>query len=1010
MQSIARNASSWFAICCLALLGVSAAIAQSTAVELIGTITANQAANGLGFNLDGGQDWEWAAAAAAGATHARFQCSWSTVEQQTAPPRNAQASTQYIEDPNCTAAFASAAKYGIHPTVVAAYGPPYHQILTVTIPGGASAGATSLNIQFQSGVGGDTLANLAFPYDYICPLTLTPAGVPSQQCVTQISGKHSYQGTFITGVSLSDSTHARITLASALTHSLPANGAQYVVNEILYPSAASENPTDSSIVAYGNYVKFLAEDVASHGLSGDVEIWNEPPWASDPWDYRAGLYDTGLYHGSQEFGANYGFVTNLEKSILPAGVTLTWNGTSGNGMASLLGYDMSNYTGTTLSQPSTVFTKESFHPYGDDPEQMLMTTACLHAAATSNSYPTNNIFVSCYLPGEPAGANLLAAVEMDVKAKLINPTYGIGHSVTETGVLPPRAGLRIPQARFIIRQFVGLEADGITPVEFYKLYDAAAPSDPNFSFVEEAGTTGVYIPNPSYTVISGFLADLKPISNLPAATYSSATLPSVASYRGTYPLSTVHMVGSRANAVENSDMFIVWQLSACTPSPNACWLTLASPPPAPVTVDIPAGMNITSVVNLTSRTAVSYTTSGQQITFNVADDPIEILADPASLNGSSGAAAPRATATTLALTANPPSTSYGGQVVLTAVVSPYSTKSASTNGESVAFFNGSTQVGTAPLSSGVATLNITSLPSGTNTLIAKFGGDANFAASTGFGYNSVSTSAPRLTLTAVPDQIYGAAPVPIQASSPSPGLLTYSVLSGPGRISGTPASGVTVGSTGVGRVVIQVTQQRSGSYVGATAQTSFSVLPQNPSLTIRPIANQTFGTTAAIVARANSSSSGAVTYKVVSGPAKLSGATVTLTGVGTIVIEADQAAAGNFTASSAQISFSVSSQSTSVVFASIASRTFGAPPFNVSVNTPSPGAVTYSVLSGPATVSGNTVTINGIGTILLGASLAAGGTYGPASAQASFSVWAASTPVHFAAVATSDLRSGALRS
>ncbi len=113
-------------------------------------------------------------------------------------------------------------KYGIQPTVVAAYGAPYHQILTVTVPHGAEIGASTLDVELASGVGGDTLSNLAFPYDYICPITLGSSGRPSNQCSGQFSGKHSYQGTLITGVQLLDATHARLTLASVLTQALPA--------------------------------------------------------------------------------------------------------------------------------------------------------------------------------------------------------------------------------------------------------------------------------------------------------------------------------------------------------------------------------------------------------------------------------------------------------------------------------------------------------------------------------------------------------------------------------------------------------------------------------------------------------------------------------------------------------------------------------------------------------------------------------------------------------------------
>ncbi len=129
--------------------------------------------------------------------------------------------------------------------------------------------------------------------------------------------------------------------------------------------------------AYADYVSFLAQDLASRGLTGDIEIWNEPPWANDPWDYRAGLYDSGSLPGSTEYGANFGFAANLQNRVFPEGVTATWNGTSGNGGASLLGSGMSLYTGQSFIQPARTITKESLHPYGNEPEQTMWNPDCL---------------------------------------------------------------------------------------------------------------------------------------------------------------------------------------------------------------------------------------------------------------------------------------------------------------------------------------------------------------------------------------------------------------------------------------------------------------------------------------------------------------------------------------------------------------------------------------------------------------------------------------------------------
>ena len=85
--------------------------------------------------------------------------------------------------------------------------------------------------------------------------------------------------------------------------------------------------------------------------------------------------------------------------------------------------------------------------------------------------------------------------------------------------------------------------------------------------------------------------------------------------------------------------------------------------------------------------------------------------------------------TTLGLAATPTTSMYGQQVVLTATLNPYSVGTLGTNGETISFYNGLTLLGTGTLASGVATLNVTTLPVGANSLTAVYSGDTNFLGS-----------------------------------------------------------------------------------------------------------------------------------------------------------------------------------------------------------------------------------------------------------------------------------------
>jgi hypothetical protein len=270
----------------------------------------------------------------------------------------------------------------------------------------------------------------------------------------------------------------------------------------------------------------------------------------------------------------------------------------------------------------------------------------------------------------------------------------------------------------------------------------------------------------------------------------------------------------------------------------------------------------------------------------------------------------------------------------------------------------------------------------------------------------VAAIVPTLSFAPVPSQTYGNAPFTVSASSASSGGLTYAIVSGPATIAGNMVT-----LTGAGTVVLSASQAASGNYAAATANASFVVAAIVPTLSFAPIAGQTYGNPPFAVS-ATSASSGAVPYTVVSGPATIAGNIVTLTGAGTVVLSASQAASGNYATATANASFVVAAASgTPIVptlsFAPIAGQTYGNAPFAVSATSASSGAVTYTVVSGPATIVGNLLTLTGPGTVMLGASQAAIGNYAVATATTSFTVAAApAAPPGFTLTTTNNNSGG----
>ncbi len=97
--------------------------------------------------------------------------------------------------------------------------------------------------------------------------------------------------------------------------------------------------------------------------------------------------------------------------------------------------------------------------------------------------------------------------------------------------------------------------------------------------------------------------------------------------------------------------------------------------------------------------------------------------------------------TSLTLTASPLSPSTYQSVTLTATLSPFSVLTDTTNTENISFTINGIPAGTSSLNNGVATLNTTALHAGSNSVIATYNTDGNFASATSNTLTYVVTQA-----------------------------------------------------------------------------------------------------------------------------------------------------------------------------------------------------------------------------------------------------------------------------
>jgi RHS repeat-associated protein len=312
---------------------------------------------------------------------------------------------------------------------------------------------------------------------------------------------------------------------------------------------------------------------------------------------------------------------------------------------------------------------------------------------------------------------------------------------------------------------------------------------------------------------------------------------------------------------------------------------------------------------------------------------------------------------------------------------------------SVTLTSGSYTSAATPLAGGSATINIPagSLVAGGDVLGAAYTPDSSSSST----YNSASGSSsvvtvakttPAVTVTPSLSSITAAQAVSVTiavAGTPPPtGTVTLSSGSYTSAAatlsSGSATITVPAGSLAVGGDTLKGSYTGDNNYNSASGTAPITVTALAPSITFT-VPNHTYGD-APFTVTATSNSSGAITYSVISGPATISGSLVTLTGAGVVVLQASQAAAGSYASASQNATFTVASESQTITFAAPASPvTYGVAPITLSASSTSGLTVVFSVLSGPASISGSTLTITGVGTVVVAADQSGNTNYAVAS-------------------------------
>jgi type IX secretion system substrate protein len=190
----------------------------------------------------------------------------------------------------------------------------------------------------------------------------------------------------------------------------------------------------------------------------------------------------------------------------------------------------------------------------------------------------------------------------------------------------------------------------------------------------------------------------------------------------------------------------------------------------------------------------------------------------------------------------------------------------------------------------------------------------------------------------------------------------------------------TVTIVGAGTTTITASQAGDATYNAATDVTqTLTVNKQEQTITFDALADKTFGD-ASFDLTATASSGLTVSYTSSDETvATIAGSTVTIIGAGSTTITASQAGDALFNPATDVVqTLTVNKQDQTITFDAIAEQLFEDGSITLAATSSSGLAVSYELISGPATVAANVVTFTGLGVVTVKASQAGDDVFNPA--------------------------------
>jgi Regulator of chromosome condensation (RCC1) repeat len=235
-----------------------------------------------------------------------------------------------------------------------------------------------------------------------------------------------------------------------------------------------------------------------------------------------------------------------------------------------------------------------------------------------------------------------------------------------------------------------------------------------------------------------------------------------------------------------------------------------------------------------------------------------------------------------------------------------------------------------------------------------------------------------ITFDPLPDRTLGDPDFVVSATASSGLPVSFSVTGN------CAISGATVHLTGAGACTVTASQAGDGNYdPGPDVSQTFAIAPPaspptgtikaGQSINFAPLPGKTYGDPDFAVSA--SASSGLAVSFTASGSCTVNGVTVHLTGAGSCTVTASQSGDGNHNAALDVLrTFAISKAGQSISFATLGSKTYGAPDFQLTV-TASSGLGVALTATGSCRVTGATVHLTAVGTCTLTASQSGDANY-----------------------------------